>query len=174
MTPDMCRTMARYNRWMNEKLYAVAASLPDEERRRDRGAFFKSIHNTLDHILNGDRIWLARFTGKLAKNMTPEALYPDFQELLHERAQTDDEILGWAGWLTVDQIATNIAYVRRNVAYDEPLAGLAMHFFNHQTHHRGQVTTLYAQMGIDCGVTDLVAMLREEAAVAAARIGTQR
>jgi hypothetical protein len=42
--------MARYNRWQNENLYGVADGLPDEERRRERGAFFGSIHKTLSHL----------------------------------------------------------------------------------------------------------------------------
>ena len=63
MTPDLARAMARYNRWMNEKLYAVAAKLTDAEYKQDRGAFFGSIHRTLNHVLVGDRVWLGRFTG---------------------------------------------------------------------------------------------------------------
>jgi uncharacterized damage-inducible protein DinB len=63
MTPEYCRTLARYNRWMNEKLYAVASELTDEERKSDRGAFFKSIHGTLNHLLLADSVWMARFTG---------------------------------------------------------------------------------------------------------------
>ena len=60
---EYCRLLARYNRWMNERMFAALATLPDDERKRDRGAFFGSIHRTLDHILWGDRIWLGRFTG---------------------------------------------------------------------------------------------------------------
>ena len=60
--PAYVRRMARYNRWQNANLYGVADALPDEERRRERGAFFGSIHKTLSHLLWADRIWMSRFT----------------------------------------------------------------------------------------------------------------
>ena len=62
IAPAYCQLMARYNRWMNERLYALCAGLDDDERKRDRGAFFGSIHGTLNHLLWGDRMWLGRFT----------------------------------------------------------------------------------------------------------------
>ena len=52
--------LAQYNTWFNGELYRHSATLSDEERKRDRGAFFKSIHDTLDHILLCDRMWLGR------------------------------------------------------------------------------------------------------------------
>ncbi len=67
ISTDHVRAMARYNKWMNDKIYGCAAQLSDEERKRDRGAFFKSIHATLNHILWGDQIWMHRLAG------TPEA-----------------------------------------------------------------------------------------------------
>src|SRR6476469_4234839 len=101
MTPEHARAMARYNRWMNEKLYAVAEKLSDEERKTDRGAFFGSIHRTLNHLLLADRVWLGRFTGAVLQEgefgpggikTLDQELYADFDELRRERAKTDDEI----------------------------------------------------------------------------------
>ena len=86
--------MARYNQWMNEKLAAVCAQIPDSERRRDMGAFFKSIHGTLNHLLLADRIWLGRFKSRpfVASALSAE-LYSDFEEMIRERSDTDAEIL---------------------------------------------------------------------------------
>ena len=64
VSPDLAKVLARYNAWMNERLYASCSSLPDDERKKDVGAFFKSIHGTLNHLLLGDRIWMGRFTAK--------------------------------------------------------------------------------------------------------------
>src|ERR1700729_2803192 len=98
MTPDHCSALARYNRWMNLKLYAIASQLTDEERKRDRGAFFKSIHGTLNHLLLSDRVWMARFTGVSLPGdvLGPDGirsldqeLYADFEELGRERIKTD-------------------------------------------------------------------------------------
>ncbi len=165
MSPELYLALARYNRWMNEKLYAVASRLSDEERRRDRGAFFKSIHGTLDHLLVADRIWMGRFEGaELQGASLDQELYPDFEELQRERARTDHDIESWVSALRGEELAAPLRYSRRGVTHENPLWWSLSHFFNHQTHHRGQVTTLLMQAGHDPGVTDLIAMLREEAA----------
>ena len=90
------RTMERYNRWINDRLYECCGRLSEGERKRDAGAFFKSIHGTLNHLLLGDRIWLGRFTGKPfeVKSLDQE-LYSDFAHLRSERAATDVAISEW-------------------------------------------------------------------------------
>jgi uncharacterized damage-inducible protein DinB len=168
MTPELARVMARYNRWMNDKLFAVASSLTDAERKQDRSAFFGSIHRTLNHLLLADRVWLGRFTGAELEDgeMGPgirsldQELYADFAELRRERAKTDDAIDAFVATLTEEKLAGNLRYLRRGAVNEFPLWHAVAHLFNHQTHHRGQVTTLLMQAGHDPGVTDLVAMLR--------------
>jgi len=175
MSAEWLGAMARYNRWMNDKLYALVAGLGDEARKRDSGAFFKSIHGTLNHLLLTDRVWLARFKGVSAPDgfMGPgirsleQELYADFEELRRERALTDDELSGWVAELTPERLAAPLVFMRRGHRLEAPLWGSVAHLFNHQTHHRGQITTLLSQQGHDPRVTDLVAMLREEAARAA-------
>jgi uncharacterized damage-inducible protein DinB len=171
MSPEWLAASARYNRWMNDKLYALAATLGDEARKRDVGAFFKSIHGTFNHLLVADRVWLARFNGVSAPNdfMAPsirsldQELYADFDELRRERALTDAELSAWVSGLTAEQLAAPLVYLRRGQRLESPLWWAVAHVFNHQTHHRGQVTALFTQQGLDPGVTDLFAMLREEA-----------
>jgi uncharacterized damage-inducible protein DinB len=161
ITREYCLVMARYNRWMNERLYAAATALSDDERKRDRGAFFGSIHRTLNHILWGDRIWHGRFTGR-PWTVAPYGadMYSDFAELAREREGTDTEILAWAGGLAPEWLASTLQY---RAASDGRLRELpawiaATHLFQHATHHRGQVTTLLKQSGQDIGVTDLQAL----------------
>ena len=143
---------------MNERLYAAAAEGSDEERRRDRGAFFGSIHRTLNHILWGDRIWLGRFTGTPCTVAPYGAdMYGEFATLANERERTDTEILAWAGGLSPDWLATTLEY---RAASDGRLRRFpawiaATQLFQHATHHRGQLTTLLKQAGKDIGVTDL-------------------
>jgi uncharacterized damage-inducible protein DinB len=155
------QTMAAYNRWMNEKIYAACAELSDEERKRDRGAFFKSIHATLNHILLADRVWFGRFIGKPFKvRSLDQELYADFADLRAERGGTDQDIEGWTQGLTDEQLGGTIRYV--SIFRPEPFAFdlwvCVAHFFNHQTHHRGQVSALLSQCGKDYGVTDLIVM----------------
>jgi uncharacterized damage-inducible protein DinB len=149
--------MADYNEWMNQKLYAVCADLPDDKRRLDRGAFFKSIHGTLNHILIGDLIWLGRFTQQPFTGKIGDELYRDFNQLRAERERLDRQIGIWAQNLTpawLDETLTYRSGIDRQTR-TLPHWLLVTHMFNHQTHHRGQLTTLLSQMGHDPGVTDL-------------------
>jgi uncharacterized damage-inducible protein DinB len=178
MTPvDQYRALARYNAWMNERLYAVAAEIPDAERRRDVGAFFRSIHGTLNHLVLTDRAWLWRFTGDArvaesrdaggkviaATGRLDQELYTDFAELRRQRARTDADITAYVDALTPERLAGEITYrTTAGVEQRHVLWWAVSHFFNHQTHHRGQVTTLLKQAGHDPGVTDLIAFLRSQ------------
>ena len=155
---------ARYNRWMNEGLYAHAAKLTGQERRRDLGAFFKSIHGTLNHLLLADRVWLGRLGGiPVAKfKGLDEELYDDFDTLRAERVKTDGDLERWIGTLTKEQLAASITYASSRGDFTHPLWFAVTHLFNHQTHHRGQLTTLFMQLGHDPGLTDMIALLRGE------------
>ena len=153
------RTMARYNRWMNERLYALCAQMSDAERKRDRGAFFKSIHGTFNHLLLADRVWLGRFCGEpFHVESLDQELYADFGELRAERDLSDARILAFTDALDEAAIAGELQYTsivdpaERRI----PMHLALLHFFNHQTHHRGQATTLISQAGYDPGVTDLM------------------
>jgi uncharacterized damage-inducible protein DinB len=152
-------TIARYNQWMNQKLYAVCADIPDRDRKSDRGAFFKSIHGTLNHIAVADLIWLGRFTQQPFVSKLDRELYSDFSELRVQREQLDRTIIDWAQNLTPDWLNADLHYTNSS-GYTRTLPHwlLVTHMFNHQTHHRGQLTTLLNQMGYDAGVTDLPAM----------------
>ena len=156
---DYARSMARYNRWMNKKLYDICATLPDAERKRDRAAFFKSIHGTLNHLLLGDRIWMGRFVARpfVVESLAQE-LYADFGELRRERAATDESIVEWAASLKDQDLEGDLVFTSIVNPQERryPMWFAVAHFFNHQTHHRGQVTTLVSQCGIDPGVTDLL------------------
>jgi len=156
---EYCQLMARYNAWMNERLYAVCAEMTAEERTLDRGAFFGSIHGTLNHLLWGDRMWLGRFAGPPCEHPAFGAdMFPNFDDLRRARQATDTAILQWAadsvtaGWLEsmIEYRSLVDGRVRRL-----PASIAAVHMFNHATHHRGQLTTLMKQAGVDPGVTDL-------------------
>jgi uncharacterized damage-inducible protein DinB len=155
------RTMARYNRWMNERVYECCGRLGEEQRKRDARAFFKSIHGTLNHLLLGDRVWMGRFVGPVFRPASlGDELYADFDELRRERNRTDDAIDAWASTLTDETLRGELRYtsIVDPAPRRMPMALAVVHFFNHQTHHRGQLTTLLMQQGIDPGATDLMWM----------------
>lgn len=171
ITRSYLAAMANYNQWMNGKVYETAGKLSPEEIARDRGAFFKSILGTLNHLLVADLVWIDRFKAQDPRVSDMRVLrHEAFSVLRQEREALDAEITAWAA-------AVDPAWLARSSSFKSRLSGaeftrpgwvLAMHFFNHQTHHRGQITTLLTQAGQDVGVTDLMVMpgLREISGIA--------
>lgn len=177
---EQYRALAAYNQLMNRKLYALASAMSDDERRRDRGAFFGSIHGTFNHLLLADRIWMLRLTGDEARYLSKDEsgtvvpfasmgqeLYANFDLLTRERARTDADIVEFVEGLTDADLVKEVEYKRGKGKVKHVQWWALIHLFNHQTHHRGQATTLFTQAGVDPGVTDLIAMLRDPAGFAA-------
>ncbi len=159
ITVEYCKRFARYNRWQNQSIYAAAATLPEGTRQRNMGAFFKSIHGTLNHLLVGDQLWLDRVDGTPTTiTSLDQELYNDFDELRTQRERADSRLDRLVASLDDARLAGTLTFRRLSGDRSEltlPLALMMMQFFNHQTHHRGQVTTLLMQCGVDVGVTDL-------------------
>jgi uncharacterized damage-inducible protein DinB len=156
---QQARAMAAYNQWMNRRLYAICAELSDAERRQDRGAFFKSIHGTLNHLLLADKVWMGRFLGQpFHVESLDQELHHDFEGLKDAREETDEDILRWADRLTDDTLSGSLTFtsISKPAPRTYEMWLVAAHFFNHQTHHRGQVTTLLGQCRKDVGITDLL------------------
>ena len=158
--------LAGYNAWANRRLYDAAEQLSDADYRADRGAFFKSMHGTLNHLLVADRIWMRRFTG--AGEMPPSLdaiLYDDFAALRAARQSEDVRIMRYIDRLSEPDLAGTLRYRTfvRPQTIEQPLAPALDHFFNHQTHHRGQAHALLsAIVGNDAAPSfDLIIYQRE-------------
>ena len=151
-------SMAAYNSWMNGKIYDAAARLPTEEIARDRGAFFKSILGTLNHLLYADLVWIGRFKEGRARLADPTVLilHEDLASLRQARAVLDQEIEDWAKAIDEAWLMRPFTFktLKGDAEFTFPGWILVTHMFNHQTHHRGQITTLLTQAGQDVGVTD--------------------
>jgi len=154
--------MARYNRWQNENLYGVADTLDDAARRKDCGAFFGSIHATLNHLLWADRTWMNRFAGtpKPEAGIPHVALHEHWEDLKRERAAFDTTIIAWSDALDPAWLDGDLTWYSGNAKRDvtRPKSFLLTHFFNHQTHHRGQVHCLLTQAGGKPHETDILGM----------------
>lgn len=172
---DHLSLMATYNQWMNEKLCAAAATLPAQELSADRKAFFGSILGTLNHLVVADIIWLKRFSAHPAGFKTlesirglanPQALsqqiFSDLDELVAQRQFLDKAIVELTSELREADLDVTLHYANTaGIKAQRDFYGLLIHFFNHQTHHRGQATTLLSQAGADVGSTDLLALIAD-------------
>lgn len=168
--------MASYNGWMNGKLYEAAGKLSAQELSADRKAFFGSIIGTLNHLVVADTIWLKRFAthpsnhaaldpvrSLPAPSSLDELPFTDLGALFEHRKRLDAVIELWAAALTAEDLRHVLHYANmKGVTAQQRFSSLVMHFFNHQTHHRGQASTLLYQAGQDVGVTDLLALIPNE------------
>jgi uncharacterized damage-inducible protein DinB len=161
ITPAYVRAMALYNRWQNQNLYGAADTLTDAQRKEHRGAFFGSIHGTLNHLLWADQIWMSRFAGTPRPTAAgiPQSPYmiERWDDLKLERAAFDEVIAAWAEKLNAAWLQGDLTWFSGATGREvtKPKALLVTHLFNHQTHHRGQVHCLLTQCGVKPGVTDL-------------------
>ncbi|HKA77398.1 MAG TPA: DinB family protein [Pseudolabrys sp.] len=136
---------AGYNAWCNERLYQATAEIPDADYRANRGAFFQSLHGTLNHLLVGDRIWMRRFTSQGEAPPSLDAiLFDNFAQLRAARRLEDDRISAYISALREEDLAKTIRFrtVVNPQTIEQVLAPALDHFFNHQTHHRGQAHAL--------------------------------
>jgi uncharacterized damage-inducible protein DinB len=168
ISPAYVRTMAAYNGEMNRRLYAAAGRLEDAARRADRGAFWGSIHATLGHLVWGDTMWMSRFAGG------PRPAVPlresggwlaDWAALVAAREALDARITAWAARIDAAWLAGELTWMS-GAARREMRAGrgfLVVHFFNHQTHHRGQAHALITAAGETTEDTDLMLVVNESA-----------
>ncbi|APW39513.1 damage-inducible protein DinB [Rhodoferax koreense] len=175
---DNYRLLARYNQWFNTRLFDACETLDEAARQQDRGAFFGSIHHTLNHLVVADQIWLRRLRQCAAEHgqdvsmlgddvldlpagaVLSTVLFDDWGALRAKRTQLDAAIVAWLAQLPEAFAHQTMRYANsKGVQREHPAWQALTHFFNHQTHHRGQVTALMMQAGVDVGVTDMVALL---------------
>jgi uncharacterized damage-inducible protein DinB len=165
--------LATYNEWMNRKLYGAAAALPAERLHEDRGAFFGSVFGTLNHLVIADLIWFKRIAANLPgfaslqcvddlprPTSLDHRLCATLSELDALRIQLDAAINAFCAEVQPSQLEGALTWTSmKGVANRKRLGDVLLHVFNHQTHHRGQATTLFSQLGVDVGPTDLLLLL---------------
>jgi uncharacterized damage-inducible protein DinB len=163
ISPAHTQLMARYNQWQNRSLYTAADQLSDADRKRDQGAFWGSIHGTLNHLVWGDQNWLHRFAGtpRPTKPIKESAgMFELWEDLKRERETFDETIIGWADTLDPEWLAGDITWFSGAMGREMSRQRwkIITHFFNHQTHHRGQVHAMLTRLRAKPEDTDLMLM----------------
>jgi uncharacterized damage-inducible protein DinB len=171
------RLLSQYNQWMNQKVYEAASKLPPQQLAQDRGAFFGSLLNTLNHLVVTDVIWGQRLSthpragaalAPISRMERPHALdqvlHHDLESLWQARQGLDAVLSEWTAALTLPDLDHVLEYRNMKGVPQRKLYGsLVLNLFSHHTHHRGQATTLLFQFGQDVGVTDLLALIPDSA-----------
>jgi uncharacterized damage-inducible protein DinB len=167
--------MAKYNQLMNQRIIDASSQLSEGELLEDKGAFFKSVLHTLNHIMIGDILWLKRFSAHPSKFISlnqlsviakperlDELLFDNLPALQEQRSALDKIIINWCDELDEADLNSVLSYTNfKGEIHNKRLGDLILHLFLHQVHHRGQVTTLLSQQGIDFGETDLPEIVPE-------------
>ena len=159
------QTMARYNAWANRRLYAVAATLPDDAYRREAGAYFGSLHGTLNHLLATDRIWLRRLTGDgEAPGRVDAILFERLDDLRAAREAEDARLQSYVEGLSDADLQADFTYATTSGAPQrQPRWEALAHLLNHHTHHRGQAHAILTRLGMkEPPALDLLVMQREQ------------
>lgn len=158
--------LARYNAWANRRLLAAVDALSEDDYRADCGAFFRSVHGTMNHLVVTDRIWLSRFRGETGDHVPKrldEIVAEDRVALRRERERTDADLASYVEGLTEEDLSARFSYVRATLPepVTQPLAPALLHAFNHGTHHRGQVHAMLTRLTGEAPSLDLIYYQRE-------------
>ncbi len=169
MTPEETRVLYDYNSWANHRTVDACAALTTEQFLKDLGSSFRSVRDTLAHILGGEWVWLERFQGRSPRTMPSADAYPDLAALQARWAEIERNLLTFVAGLKQQDIDRVFEYKTMNYGvYKNPMGQALQHLVNHGTYHRGQVTTLLRQLGVKPAATDLIHFYRERAASASA------
>ncbi len=162
MTPEIIRILFEYNAWANRRILDACVLLPDHQFTRDMGSSFRSVRDTLAHIMGGEWIWLERWQGRMPTTLPKAADYPDLSSIRRRWSELDKELQKFVAGLTEQDLA-RVQEIRTTEGklFQHPLWQMLQHLANHSTYHRGQVTTLLRQLDIPAVATDLIAFYRQ-------------
>ena len=161
---SILQMLAGYNQWANRRLYEAAAQLDDADYREDHGAFFGSVHGTLNHLLAADRIWMRRLTGEgAAPARLDDVMHDDLVALRAARETEDARIIAYVDSLTDVELNGTVRYTTISSPTDieQEVLPVLINFFNHQTHHRGQAHCLLTRITNRAPSLDLLMFQRE-------------
>lgn len=165
--PRYVQTMARYNSWQNAQLMPVLEAMSVEQLTQDRGSFFGGILATANHLLWGDTIWMSRFDPSVDPPVggitESTGLHSTVGSWSADRFRMDGKIRFWADGLRAVDLKGDLHWHSGAAGRDitAPMASAIMHFFNHQTHHRGQIHAMLTAAGQNAPVSDLFLMPKD-------------
>lgn len=168
ITPEDTRTLFAYDAWANRRMLDACAALSPEQFTRDLGSSFRSVRDTMAHIYGAQWIWFERFHGRSHTSLPNGDPFPDVASLRSRWTQFESELLSYVNGLSAADLERSFDYKdMKGNSHRNVLWQTLQHLANHGTYHRGQVTTMFRQLGAKPVGTDMIGFYRERAAQAA-------
>jgi uncharacterized damage-inducible protein DinB len=168
MNTEDFRLLYNYNSWANHRTLDACTALSAEQFTRDMGSSFRSVRDTLVHLMQVEWLWLERWHGRSPNSYAPTAEFPNVESVRARWAEIERDLLDYIASLTPEDVQRVVHHkTTAGVPQAAPLWQMLQHLLNHSTYHRGQVTTLLRQLGAKAASTDLIMFCRERAAQAA-------
>ena len=155
--------MIDYHYWARDRVLDAVALLPPEQFTRDLGNSFKSIRDTLGHLLGAEVNWYLRWQGESPTSLIPPDEFPDVDSIRTRWREHEQKMRAYIHSVGEEQVTGIINYKMLNGApMASPLWQMVQHVVNHGSYHRGQVTTMLRQLGAKPAKSlDLIAYYRE-------------
>ena len=159
---ELLHTYARYHGWAMDILLKATDGLSDAQLRAEAGLYFTSVHGTLNHLLLCDRLYRGRLIGQPYRVTSLSAIVEDDRGRLAAALRT--ETAAWEDIVdsfTEEALASPYTYTNvRGLHTTVKLGDCFLHYFNHATHHRGQISAVITREGLPPAEMDLIDLVR--------------
>src|SRR5258708_9643613 len=146
-----------YNYWGRDRQLEASAALSQEQFLRPLGSSFSSLRDTLAHLVAAEWIWLERWLGRSPTALPSAEEFPTLARVEERWREVERDMREYLRGLKEDQLPRPLSYKNfAGVTWTYPLWRAMLHLVNHQTYHRGQVTTLLRQLGVRAASVDLL------------------
>src|SRR5229473_8237636 len=164
MTPEEFRTLYDYNSWANHRTVEACVALTQEQFTRDLGSSFRSVRDTLVHILGAEWVWLERCQGRSPGALPAAEQFLTLASVNTRWTEIERNLLDLVARLSGEELARVHEFrTLKSGMYANALWQALQHVVNHSTYHRGQVAMLLRQSGAKPNFTDLIYFYRERA-----------
>ncbi len=142
------RLMLQYHYWARDRLLAAVEPLTAEQFTRDLGSSFRSVRDTLAHLVGAEAAWLSRWQGHSPSSLLPADQLPDLAAVRRAWTETEQGVRAFVADTGEQGVGRVISYrLRSGAPGASPFWQMLQHVVNHASYHRGQVTTMLRQLG---------------------------
>ena len=152
------RELFAYNYWARDRQLEACAVLSPDDFQRPLHNSFPSIRDTLSHLVGAEWVWLERLRGRSPEALPEIGEFPTLEAIQDRWRAVEQGIRKYLACLREEDLSSYIIYTNfSGEAWRYSIWMVLLHLANHQTYHRGQVTTLLRQLGAHPPALDLLA-----------------